>query len=440
MSQNLEAREIHRSDAACELRAEQLETKNLRLLNSPLAFIFITVFIDLIGFGIVIPILPYYVEEFGGTPFEVGLLFAAYSAMQFLFAPVWGQLSDQMGRRPILFWSLLGTSVGFFILGLANALWLVFLGRILSGIMGANISTAQAYIADVTTEENRARGMGMIGAAFGLGFIFGPALGGILSQFGTHTPFYFAAVLALVNAVLLYFFLPETVKKSNVKKPHKSRFAVLAGAFKQSRFAVVTLLYFLVITAFSIMTTAFSLYTAYRFGYDAAQNGYLFAYIGALSVIMQGGLIGILSRKFGETKLIAAGCLILVVSLFLVPYVSPTNGGLLGLLAGIAMFAVGNAISTPSLTSLGSKLAPADEQGATLGVLQSSASLARAVGPALAGVLLYSAAAPQHIDDHTLFLTYWTAAGIMFVAFLLSLYFVKNGDNARLISATNAGD
>jgi DHA1 family tetracycline resistance protein-like MFS transporter len=298
--------------------------------------------------------------------------------------------------------------------------------------MGANISTAQAYIADVTTEENRAKGMGMIGAAFGLGFIFGPALGGVLSHFGSHVPFYFAAVLALANAVMLYFVLPETIKKGGNHVVHKTRFALLLEAFQQSRFAVVTILYFLVITAFSIMTTAFSLYTAYRFDYGATQNGYLFAYIGILSVIMQGGLIGFLSRKFGEIWLISAGCLILVISLFLVPFVSPENGGLAGLLAGIAMFAIGNSISTPNLTSLGSKLAPAESQGSTLGVLQSAASLARAVGPALAGVLLYSATAPQHIDDLSLFRTYWTASAIMLAAFLLSLYFIKTKSENRL--------
>ena len=418
-------------------------------MNSPLAVIFLTVFIDLVGFGIVIPILPYYVEAFGGTPFEVGMLFASYSVMQFIFAPVWGGLSDKYGRRPILFWSLIGTSAGFLVLGLANALWLVFLGRILSGIMGANISTAQAYIADVTTPENRAKGMGLIGAAFGLGFVFGPAIGGILSGFGSHVPFYFAAILALANAILLFFVLPETVKRSQNKfKPQRNRFSVLLGAFNNSKFALITLLYFLAITAFSIMTTAFSLYTAFRFGYDATHNGYLFTYIGALSVIMQGGLIGILSKKFGETRLVTIGCFILVFSFFFVPLVSPDTfagvsiyaqqisqtynfwlpahaGGLLALLLGVAAFSLGNSISTPSLTSLGSKFAPEDEQGATLGVLQSAASLARAVGPMLAGVLLYSATAPTNIDNYTIFRTFWTASGVMLVAFLVSLYFLR---------------
>src|SRR4028119_2121433 len=182
--------------------------------RSPLLVIFITVFIDLIGFGIVIPVLPYYVEgtNFNATPRTVGILFASYSVMQLIFSPILGRLSDKYGRRPILFFSLLGTSLGFLILGLATTLWMLFLGRIIDGITGGNISTAQAYIADITTPENRAKSMGLIGAAFGLGFTFGPAIGGVLSQWGIGVPFFFAGGLALANAVLLYFTLPETVK------------------------------------------------------------------------------------------------------------------------------------------------------------------------------------------------------------------------------------
>src|SRR3712207_6355401 len=172
--------------------------------RSPLLVIFVTVFIDLVGFGIVIPVLPFYVEgtRFDASPRVVGLLFASYSVMQLVFSPILGRLSDRRGRRPVLFLSLLGTSLGFFVLGFANTLWMLFAGRIIDGITGGNISTAQAYIADVTTERDRAKGMGMIGAAFGLGFIFGPALGGILSRWGVHVPFLFAGLLSLANATL----------------------------------------------------------------------------------------------------------------------------------------------------------------------------------------------------------------------------------------------
>src|SRR5262247_1466940 len=180
--------------------------------RSPLVVILTTVFIDLVGFGIVIPVLPYYAEgtSFNATPRTVGLLFASYSIMQLIFAPWLGRLSDKYGRRPVLLISILGTGIGFLILGLATTVWMLFAGRILDGISGGNISTAQAYIADITPKEERAKGLGLVGAAFGLGFIFGPAIGGILSRWGIYVPFLFAAALCFGNAALLYFTLPET--------------------------------------------------------------------------------------------------------------------------------------------------------------------------------------------------------------------------------------
>src|SRR5438552_5219095 len=181
--------------------------------RSPLVVIFTTVFIDLVGFGIVIPVLPFYAEgsRFNASPRTVGLLFASYSIMQLIFSPILGRLSDKHGRRPVLLISIIGTGVGFLILGFATTLWMLFVGRILDGITGGNISTAQAYIADITTKENRAKGMGLIGAAFGLGFVFGPAIGGILSRWGVNVPFLFAGGLCFANALLLYFTLPESV-------------------------------------------------------------------------------------------------------------------------------------------------------------------------------------------------------------------------------------
>ena len=186
------------------------ERSTERFFTPPLIVIFVTVFIDLVGFGIVIPILPFYANNapFYASPLEVGMLWSIYSWMQFFFAPILGRLSDRYGRRPILFISLLGSAVGFLILGLAGSMLALFIGRIVGGITGANISTAQAYIADVTSRENRAKGMGLFGAAFGLGFILGPALAGILSGYGVHVPFYFAAGLSFANAMALYFLLP----------------------------------------------------------------------------------------------------------------------------------------------------------------------------------------------------------------------------------------
>ncbi|MEP7038779.1 MAG: MFS transporter, partial [Acidobacteriota bacterium] len=188
------------------------EIDDEKFFTKPLLIIYLTVFIDLVGFGIVIPALPFYVESdaFRATPFEIGILFASYSLMQFIFSPILGGWSDKIGRRPVLFFSIIGSAIGYLLIGFAFALWMVFAGRIVAGITGGNISTAQAYIADVTTIKNRAKGMGFFGAMFGLGFIFGPAIGGILSRYGISAPFFFAAALSFLNATLLYFILPES--------------------------------------------------------------------------------------------------------------------------------------------------------------------------------------------------------------------------------------
>src|SRR2546429_6066075 len=303
--------------------------------RSPLLVIFITVFIDLVGFGIVIPVLPFYAEgtKFGATPREVGFLFASYSIMQLIFAPVMGRLSDKHGRRPVLLVSILGTCLGFLILGFATTLWMLFLGRIIDGISGGNISTAQAYIADVTTKEDRAKGMGLIGAAFGMGFVFGPAIGGILSRLGINVPFLFAGALALANVVLLFFVLPETVTPD-----HPARVSAASGrgldqliaALRKPALASVLTIYFLGIVAFSIMTASFSLFMMFRLGYDAFHNGWIFAFVGVISATIQGGLIGKLVRHFGESPLIIMGALLFAGSLFAAPFVGPTTG-LLGI-------------------------------------------------------------------------------------------------------------
>jgi DHA1 family tetracycline resistance protein-like MFS transporter len=405
--------------------------------RSPLVVIFTTVFIDLVGFGIVIPVLPFYAEgtRFNATPRTVGLLFASYSVMQLIFSPVLGRLSDKHGRRPVLLVSIIGTGIGFLILGFATTLWMLFLGRILDGITGGNISTAQAYIADITTKEDRAKGMGLLGAAFGLGFMFGPAIGGILSQWGVAVPFLFAAALCFANATLLYFTLPETVTADHPARTSAARgrgLSQLIQSLRQPRLGFVLIIYFMFIVAFSIMTTTFSLYTMFRFGYDAKHNGYLFAYVGVLAVIIQGGLIGRLVKRFGELPLVIVGALFFAGSLFAVPFVGPNAGGLLALLIGGGIFSAGNSLATPSLTSLASKTAGRGEQGGVLGVTQSIASLARAVGPALAAFLIHSTIAYQGADgkshfmsDHSLFVTFWTGSGIMFLAFLLAAYFTR---------------
>jgi MFS transporter, DHA1 family, tetracycline resistance protein len=403
--------------------------------RSPLLVIFITIFIDLVGFGIVIPVLPFYVEgtKFGATPRAVGLLFASYSIMQLIFTPILGRLSDRHGRRPVLLVSLIGTGIGFLILGFATTLWMLFLGRIIDGITGGNISTAQAYIADITTTENRAKGMGMIGAAFGLGFVFGPAIGGVLSRFGINVPFLFAAGLAFANATLLYFTLPETVTKDHPARVSAAngRWSQLFLALKQSRLAFILLIYFLFVVAFSIMTASFGLLTMYRFGYNAHDTGWLFVYVGVIGALIQGGLIGRLVKRFGENALVIVGAFLFSVSLVAIPLTGPQSG-LSALLVVAAVFAIGQSLATPSLTGLASKSVGAGEQGGALGVTQSTASLARTVGPLISAALIYSAVETMgvdqklhHLSTSSLRATFWTAGGIMFAAFVLAVYFAR---------------
>ena len=392
--------------------------------RSPLLVILLTVFIDLVGFGIVIPVLPYYLssDKFRASPLALGLLFASYSAMQLIFSPVMGRLSDRYGRRPVLLVSLIGTGIGFYVLGAAGSLWMLFAGRIFSGITGGNISTAQAYIADVTTPEDRAKGMGLFGAAFGLGFIFGPAIGGILSKWHLSAPFYFASALAFANALLLYFTLPETVTADHPARQVQRGWSHFFRQLRHRRLALVLAIYFLFVFSFSIMTTDFAYYTMYRFGYDAQHNGYLFAYIGILAVVVQGVLIGGLVKRYGELPLVLVGALLLTAGLVVLPLVGPAAGGLLGLLGVVTMFSFGNSFATPTLTSLASKSVGAAEQGGVMGVTQSAASLARTVGPLIGGWLIYSPAPPLHVDDRSLRVTFWAAAAVMFAAFLLSAY------------------
>jgi DHA1 family tetracycline resistance protein-like MFS transporter len=404
-------------------------TNNEKFFTKPLIIIFITMFIDLIGFGVAIPVLPDYAKNvFGASPFVIGWLVASYSIMQFVSTPILGHLSDKYGRRPILFISLLGTSAAALITGLSNTLFLLFFGRIFDGVTGGNISTAQAYIADVTTIANRAKGMSLIGVAFGLGFILGPAIGGILSRFGTHTPFFFVSALAFANAVSLYFFLPESLKKSAPVEDtaRRNRLVELFLSLREARFGTLVAIYFFLVVSFSIMTYAFVLYTIQRFGYTAEQNGYIFAFIGVLAVIFQGGLFNKLVVRFGENPLIIAGCVLMTASLFAIPFISFESGGLIALLLSMTVLTVGNSMASPALTSLVSKGSGEREQGKSLGVMQSGASLARAIGPALGGVLLNNAL--NQIDNFTIQRTFWTASAIMIVAAIIAVYFARMND------------
>jgi DHA1 family tetracycline resistance protein-like MFS transporter len=396
--------------------------------RSPLVIIFITVFIDLVGFGIVIPVLPLYAKNFQASDAVVGLLLASYSGMQFVFAPILGRLSDRYGRRPILLFSILGTSLGFLVMGLANTLWLLFIARIIDGATGGNISTAQAYIADVTLPEKRSSGMGLIGAAFGLGFIFGPALGGILSRISLGAPFLFASGLAASNAVALFFLLPESLASEHRTKAGGR--PSMGEVFRESgswQLAAIMATYFFGTVAFSLLTATYPLFTAGRLHLDALHNGYIFAYLGLVGAFIQGGLIGRLSKVFGDKPLAVVGTLFLAVSMFALPSIMTV----FGLVAASTGMAIGNSLVTPTLNAMASKSVSASWQGRVLGVMQSAASLARIMGPVLGGVLLGTASISSAQFGRA---PYWTAAAIMLIAFGLSTTVRQSAIAGREIS------
>lgn len=383
--------------------------------TSPLVIIFVTVFIDLIGFGIVIPVLPLYAERFGASPLVIGLLLAIYSAMQAICAPILGKLSDRVGRRPVLLLSLAGTAVGFLVMGMAKTLTLLFVARVIDGVTGGNISTAQAYIADVTPPEQRSKGMGLIGAAFGLGFIFGPAIGGLLSHVSLAAPFLFAAALAAANATALYFLLPESLPPERRGSAHRrpSVFEVFREGHGRALGAVMAA-YFFTTVAFSLLTATYPLFTERRFGYTAVQNGYIFAAQGVLGAIIQGGLLGWLIRVFSDKRLVIIGSVLLTVSMFALP-LGMTGAALLVATAGVAM---GHGLVAAPLNGLASRDVNRASQGRVLGMMQSAASLARIVGPVLGGWLLNLDA----LHTGSLFgrTPYWAAGGIMLVALAVS--------------------
>ncbi len=350
-----------------------------------LLIIFLVVFIDLLGFGIVIPILPYYAKSFGASATTLGLLMMSYSLMQFLFAPFWGKLSDKFGRRPIILTSIGGIGVSLLILGFAHSLTWLFVGRILAGFFGANIAVASAYIADITSPENRAKGMGMIGASFGLGFLFGPAIGGILSKWGYGAAPLFAAVLSTLNFCFAFFFLRETSLSEETRRSHRHRLHrdFVWQTLQNPKTGLPILLFFGVTLGFAQMEATFALFLLARFNLDAQHAGWILALMALVMVFIQGGAIGRLVRKYGEGKLIIVGTAFMSFALWGAS-MSPV---LKIFVAFLLVQALGFSITNPSLSSLVSRATSAEEQGATLGVYQSAGSLARILGPILAGVL-----------------------------------------------------
>ena len=374
---------------------------------SPLVIIFVTVFIDLLGFGIIIPLLPFYAESFGASAFKIGLLGTSFSLMQFLFSPIWGRWSDRIGRKPIILVGLMGSCVSYLGLALSTSLTLLFVSRIIGGIAGANIPTAQAYIADVTTPENRAKGMGMVGAAFGLGFIFGPAIGGVLSRFGPQTPMYFASALCFANFVAAWFLLPESRSVSDATKG-LGRMEAFRHAATKPALLILLALYFIVTLAFSGFEATFALFSEARFGFTTSTIGFLFAFIGVVLALVQGVLVGKVVKIIPERKLIPLALIAVSVGIGLLPFVwnVPT------LLVAIFVLAIGMGFNNPALSSMVSRLADPNDQGGILGLASSLSSLGRVVGPAWGGYLY---------DAYGMTTPYMSAAALMLIAFVVAL-------------------
>ena len=387
--------------------------------------IFLTVFIDLVGFGVVVPLLPLYSRDFGAHGLAIGLIFASFSAMQFICSPIWGRFSDRIGRRPVLLMSTAGACVSYVIFalasGLANptaALWLIILSRVFAGACGGNITVAQAYIADITPPEKRSKMMGIIGMAIGLGFVFGPAIGGIsLAGLGLKGPGWVAAVLSASNFVLAYSILPESRRpgSDHVRpRPHLDQWM---HTLTTPKVGLLVIVFFLATFCFSCFESTLSLLVCDNFNLDVVRAAkiasFLFVFCGLIGAFVQGGATGRLVKKFGEPKLIMMSLVLTGISLAVIPFMKGKpqfSVGLLfheagwpwvKLLIALALLAIGTSLARPPIFGMLSNLTSEHEQGATIGVAQGSGSLARIVGPIFA-TALYS----------TKHMPHWLASGV----------------------------
>ncbi|AZZ35699.1 MFS transporter [Bdellovibrio sp. qaytius] len=370
-------------------------------MKKPLIVIFFTVFIYLLGFGMIIPVLPLLSTHYGASAWEAGLLMSSYSLMQFIFAPFWGKLSDRYGRRPILMYCLLGEVISYLVLATSRSLEMLFVARIMTGFFGASISTASAYVSDVTTPENRSKGMALIGAAFGLGFLFGPAIGGGLTVFAekisTDMGFiasfssYGVAVLCLFTFIFAYFNLTESIsaetraKNSEIKR---HRFAHLTRYFKMPVVSPLITSFALTTISMAMMEATLVLFMKERYNWSIKEVSFGFAYIGIIIVFTQGYLVRKLIPRFGEKNLLRVGLFSMALGFTGIGLVSSIP------MMGVVMtfVSLGSGLTNPSILGSISLLVPPDEQGVALGTTQSLSALGRVIGPAVGGFLFQSAA------------------------------------------------
>jgi DHA1 family tetracycline resistance protein-like MFS transporter len=392
--------------------------------------VFLTILLDLIGFGMILPLLPFYAERFHATPFQIGLLFSSYSFTQLLFAPLLGRLSDRMGRRPVLLFSITGSVAAYLLFAAAPSYAVLLLARSLAGVAASNYGIAQAYMADVSAPEERSKAMGLIGAAFGMGFVLGPALTGLISlshlgdlaalgHLGNRLVPLVAAFLALADLGIAYFGLPESLSpelRGRAVKGSWLGWSELRIVWRDSPLRGLMLLFFLVMFCFSMMETTLALFCQQRFGFGEEQTGFLFVFVGVLISVIQGGLLGRLVKQFGERSLILSGIILMAAGLALLPLtrtaIPPGLAHLWLLLLSLGLLAVGQGVHNPSSLGLLSRLTDTSSQGSTIGLSRSFGALARIVGP-LAGTFLFGAAGAAW--------PFWTAGGLMAVALFIAL-------------------
>ncbi len=374
-------------------------------MSRPLLIIFLTIFVNLIGFGIIIPLLPFYAETFGASPLQIGLLFAIFSVCQLVAAPVLGDLSDRYGRRPVLIFSLAGTVVSFVMLALAHSLTMLFLARIVDGLSGGNISTARAYVADITEPKDRARAYGFIGAAFGLGFVLGPALSGVLARISITAPIWVAAALTLAATAMAWLWLPETVHRAQAGTGNPFRF--LPGLLRRPIIGRVMAIDFVYWFAFAIFQTTFALFAERRFGFDVPRTGYFFAAFGVLGAVVQGGLIRPVVARLGDKGTFILGLVCAVVGLVGAAF-APS---VVALSVALVPLALGIGFGHPTVASLVSRAARGDEQGRVQGAASAVESLGRTIGP------VWGNAALQHYGNAMPFVS---AAGVLVMTVVLA--------------------
>ncbi len=353
--------------------------------KASLPIIFVTIFIDLMGFGILIPILPTFAsKQLGISDLGIGAIVAIYSFMQFLFNPILGKLSDRIGRRPVILATQLITAVSYIIFSFSNSFFLLLFSRLLAGLGGSNIGVAQAYIADVTTKEERAKGMGIIGAAFGLGFVFGPLIGAFLSKYGYAFTGLASASFTMTAFIFAYFSLPESLKEPN--KEGKIKIKVFDLAFIKKilvnpSIGFLIALFFLIIFSIANIYGTFAILGYKFYHFTDQQNGLLFGITGFVSVLIQVGFIRVISQKLSERNIVLLGIFFMILGLGLIPY----GGNFLGVAIVISILAVGTGILQPTIPSMISKYSPEDQQGAILGLNQSISAFARVLGPLWGG-------------------------------------------------------